>query len=90
MADGKRCRYHGSCKYRKSGRIFGKRARGKVVAITGSKSEIVYRDLPHDDPKERRLDITKARGLRDWEPTVQLEAGLSRTICYFEEMFRAW
>ena len=52
----------------------------KVVALTGSKSEIVCRPLPSDDPKQRRPDISKAKALLGWEPKIQLEEGLRRTI----------
>ena len=55
----------------------------KVVAMTGSKSEIVHLELPQDDPKQRRPDITKAKEVLGWEPTVDLDQGLSRTIDYF-------
>lgn len=55
----------------------------RIKALTGSKSEIVYRDLPVDDPKVRQPDITRARKLLGWEPKVGLEDGLKRTIDYF-------
>jgi UDP-glucuronate decarboxylase len=51
--------------------------------MTGSKSKIVYRPLPTDDPKQRRPDITRARERLGWEPKVQLEEGLIKTIDYF-------
>jgi nucleoside-diphosphate-sugar epimerase len=51
--------------------------------MTVSKSQIVYRPLPIDDPKQRRPDITRARTLLGWEPKVQLEEGLVKTIEYF-------
>ncbi|MEA2643020.1 MAG: dTDP-glucose 4,6-dehydratase [Chloroflexota bacterium] len=55
-----------------------------IVRIAGSKSEIVHRkELPVDDPKRRRPDITHARSLLGWEPEVSLEDGLSRTLEYF-------
>jgi dTDP-glucose 4,6-dehydratase len=55
-----------------------------IVRIAGSKSEIVHRkELPVDDPKRRRPDITHARSLLRWEPEVSLEDGLSRTLEYF-------
>ena len=52
----------------------------KVVALTGSKSEIVCKPLPSDDPKQRKPDISKAKALLGWEPKIQLEEGLKRTI----------
>jgi nucleoside-diphosphate-sugar epimerase len=51
--------------------------------MTGSKSKLVYRPLPTDDPKVRQPDITRARQLLGWEPKVALEEGLVRTIEYF-------
>jgi dTDP-glucose 4,6-dehydratase len=56
-----------------------------IVALTGSKSRIVNRPLPVDDPKVRQPDITRARELLGWEPAVPLEIGLPRTIDYFRE-----
>ncbi len=55
-----------------------------VIRLTGSRSKIVYADLPSDDPTQRRPDITRARKELGWEPRVQLEEGLRRTIEYFE------
>jgi len=56
----------------------------KVVELVGGKSKIVYRDLPSDDPKQRRPDITLAKEHLGWEPTINLEAGLKKTIPYFD------
>lgn len=60
----------------------------KVVAMTGSKSEIVYHDLPHDDPKQRRPDISKAQSVLGWEPRIALDQGLGRTVEYFESLLK--
>jgi len=54
-----------------------------IIRMTGSKSRIVHRPLPTDDPKVRQPDITKARTLLGWEPKVTLEQGLTQTIEYF-------
>jgi dTDP-glucose 4,6-dehydratase len=54
-----------------------------IIRMTGSKSRIIYKPLPTDDPKQRRPDITRARTLLGWEPRVQLEEGLVKTIEYF-------
>ncbi len=48
-----------------------------------SKSEIVYKDLPEDDPKMRRPDITKATKVLGWQPKISLKEGLERTVEYF-------
>src|SRR6266850_2668909 len=61
----------------------------KVIGLTGSRSPIVERPLPTDDPKQRRPDITRARALLGWEPTVDLEAGLLTTIEYFKTKISA-
>jgi UDP-glucuronate decarboxylase len=58
----------------------------KVIAITGSRSELVYRPLPADDPTQRRPDITLARERLGWQPGVQLEEGLTRTVEYFDAL----
>ena len=55
-----------------------------IIDMTGSKSKIVYKPLPTDDPKVRQPDITRARTLLGWEPKVSLEQGLGRTIDYFK------
>jgi UDP-glucuronate decarboxylase len=55
----------------------------RVVALTGSKSKIVYRPLPSDDPTQRQPDIGLAREKLSWEPRVALEEGLGKTIAYF-------
>ena len=57
----------------------------KIIELTGSRSKIVYRPLPGDDPKQRKPDITLAKEKLDWEPKIRLEEGLKRTIAYFEE-----
>jgi dTDP-glucose 4,6-dehydratase len=54
-----------------------------IIRMTGATSTIVYKPLPTDDPKQRRPDITRARTLLGWEPKVQLEEGLVKTIEYF-------
>ena len=56
----------------------------KVLAMTGSRSALVYESLPEDDPVQRQPDITLARKKLDWSPTVELDEGLGETIRYFE------
>ncbi|NTU95877.1 MAG: SDR family oxidoreductase [Bacteroidales bacterium] len=58
----------------------------KIIALTGTKSKIVYKDLPSDDPKQRQPDITLAKNIINWEPKVQLEDGLVKTIEYFRNV----
>ena len=57
-----------------------------VIKLTGAGSKLVFRPLPTDDPMQRQPDITLARSKLGWEPTVQLDEGLRRTIAYFEEL----
>jgi dTDP-glucose 4,6-dehydratase len=56
----------------------------KVLEVTGSKSRITFEPLPVDDPKQRRPDISKARRLLNWEPKIDLAAGLRLSMEYFE------
>ena len=57
-----------------------------VIDLTGSKSKIVYRELPQDDPLQRKPDITLAKKELNWEPTIALEEGLRKTIDYFRSV----
>lgn len=57
----------------------------RVIAVTGSKSRIRHEELPQDDPKQRRPDITKARRLLNWEPKINLATGLKMSLEYFRE-----
>ncbi|RTL55344.1 MAG: SDR family oxidoreductase [Bradyrhizobiaceae bacterium] len=59
-----------------------------VIKLTGSKSELVNKPLPTDDPRQRCPDISKAQKILDWKPTVQLEEGLLKTIAYFDNLLR--
>jgi dTDP-glucose 4,6-dehydratase len=56
-----------------------------VLEVTGSRSPIVYRDLPEDDPKVRKPDISRARAMLGWEPRIELREGVTRTVTYFRE-----
>jgi UDP-glucuronate decarboxylase len=58
----------------------------RVIAQTGSRSKIVHRPLPQDDPLQRCPDITRAQQVLGWQPTVALEEGLKRTIAYFDRL----
>jgi dTDP-glucose 4,6-dehydratase len=61
----------------------------RIIALTGSRSQIEFRPLPEDDPKVRRPDITKARTILGWEPRVQLQDGLRQTIEFFRHKLAA-
>jgi UDP-glucuronate decarboxylase len=58
----------------------------KVIELTGSKSNIIFKELPVDDPMQRKPDNTLAREKLDWEPQIQLEQGLEKTITYFKPL----
>lgn len=58
----------------------------EVLALTGSKSKIVYKELPGDDPKMRKPDISLAKSQLNWEPKIPLQEGLKKTITYFENL----
>ena len=57
----------------------------EILKITGSKSKIIFKPLPQDDPKVRQPDITKIKQVLHWKPKVSLEEGLKKTILYFKE-----
>jgi dTDP-glucose 4,6-dehydratase len=59
-----------------------------IIEVTGSSSELTYLPLPVDDPMQRKPDLTKARTLLGWEPTVQLREGIERTAEYFSSRLR--
>ena len=57
----------------------------EIIELTNSKSKIIFQELPHDDPTNRKPDITKAKAILDWEPICNRREGLEKTIRYFEE-----
>jgi len=59
-----------------------------IIDLTGSKSRIVHRPLPQDDPRQRRPDISRAHELLAWSPTCKLRHGIQRTIDYFEDLLK--
>jgi len=60
----------------------------KVLDITGSKSKLVFKPLPQDDPRQRQPNIDKARSLLAWQPSIPLEDGLKLTVAYFDDLLR--
>jgi len=58
----------------------------KVIKLTGTKSKIIYEDLPSDDPLQRQPDISLAKKELNWQPTIELEEGLKKTIAYFKRV----
>jgi UDP-glucuronate decarboxylase len=58
----------------------------KIRELSNSNSEIIFKALPADDPRQRKPDITLARDILEWEPEVELEEGLNKTIAYFDEI----
>ena len=58
----------------------------KVIELTGSKSEIILKPLPQDDPRQRKPDVSVAKNLINWDPKVEIETGLIKTINYFENL----
>ena len=60
----------------------------KVIALTGSKSELLFGDQPEDDPKQRQPDIALAKRELDWEPTISLDQGLKYTVDYFRNRLK--
>ena len=61
----------------------------EVLALTGSPSQIVFRPLPKDDPKQRQPDISRASATLGWRPTIQLREGLAKTVTYFQSTLAA-
>ena len=55
-----------------------------VIDKTKSKSKIIFSELPQDDPKQRKPDISKARNFLNWEPKIDIDQGLDSTIKYFK------
>jgi len=61
----------------------------EIVELSASKSEIVFKPLPQDDPRVRRPDISRARKLLGWEPKIERRDGMRRTLEYFRERVKA-
>lgn len=60
----------------------------RVLELTGSSSRLVFHPLPQDDPQQRQPDITQAKQLLDWQPTIMLDQGLEKTINYFDALLK--
>jgi UDP-glucuronate decarboxylase len=61
---------------------------GTIIEMTSSRSRIVHRPLPENDPRQRRPDISRAQELLSWKPRTPLKEGLVRTIAYFEDLLK--
>jgi dTDP-glucose 4,6-dehydratase len=61
----------------------------EIIKLTGTNQKVIYKDLPIDDPKQRRPEITKAREILKWEPKINREEGLKRTYAYFKKLSTA-
>lgn len=60
----------------------------RVLSLTGSSSKLVFRPLPQDDPRQRQPDITQAKAVLDWQPSIALDHGLEKTISYFDALLK--
>jgi UDP-glucuronate decarboxylase len=60
----------------------------RLIALTGSRSRIVHRPLPQDDPRQRQPDVAMAKNVLGWSPVTAIEQGLKATIAYFEDLLR--
>lgn len=79
--------YPGPINLGNPGEITVRQLAEKVIELTGSSSKLVFRPLPTDDPMQRQPDISRAREyLNNWQPQIQLEAGLRKTIDYFDAL----
>ncbi|MFZ8837262.1 MAG: SDR family NAD-dependent epimerase/dehydratase, partial [Flavobacteriales bacterium] len=58
----------------------------EIMALTGTDQKVVYRDLPENDPKQRRPDISRAKEVLDWTPKIDRAEGLKRTYAYFKTL----
>ncbi|NBU46830.1 MAG: NAD-dependent epimerase/dehydratase family protein, partial [Flavobacteriales bacterium] len=58
----------------------------EIIKLTGTNQKVVYKDLPTDDPKQRRPDISKARAILNWEPKIDRAEGLKRTYAFFKTL----
>ena len=59
-----------------------------VIELTDTKSKLIFKDLPADDPKQRQPDISLAKKHLDWEPKTELREGLAKTVAYFDELLK--
>jgi len=79
-------RRHRADQCRQSGRVHRLQLAQQVLRLAGSRSKIVFRPLPGDDPKQWQPDISKARALLGWGPMTPLEEGLKATLSYFRRL----
>ncbi len=59
-----------------------------MIKLTNSKSKLIFKNLPKDDPQQRRPDISLAKEKLDWSPKIELEEGLKKTIDYFDKLLK--
>lgn len=79
------CSYHLPINLGNPHEITIKHLANKIIRLTNSNSKIIYNNLPQDDPKQRKPNISKAKNLLDWKPTTKLTDGLLKTIKYFKD-----
>ena len=80
---------HGPVNIGNPGEFTIKQLAEEVIALTGSRSKLIFQDLPSDDPKQRRPDITKAKAILKWKPVTPLRDGLVKTIAYFDQLLKS-
>jgi nucleoside-diphosphate-sugar epimerase len=59
-----------------------------VLQITNSKSELKFESLPQDDPRQRKPDISRAKEILNWQPSIELNEGITRTVEYFSNLLK--
>ena len=82
------CQYRGPINLGNPAEITVLELASRIIELSGSVSDMDFRELPTDDPRQRQPDISLARSQLDWQPTTDLEIGLRKTISYFDETIR--
>ena len=81
--------FHGPVNLGNQNELSIKKLAEKVIEITGSKSKVIFKTLPTDDPKRRQPDISLAKSKLNWQPITSLDQGLTETIAYFENLMKS-